>query len=249
MIIAEIGLNHLGSEKYLDEYLENLLKSSVDAVTLQIREKNFYVNSKYSEYQLSLDVYDSVCSRVKASGKKFGMALSDLSLASFFNERVDFYKILSKDLGDEQFIEQLINVVNKPFFVSTGLSSYEAIECFISEINPQVVKNLTLIHTRLSNKVEDTNLKAIQNMKLKFEMPIAFGNHCENPLVTYAALAYNPTAIFLYTKGDRVLNHPDEKHAISLSKIVDFSKNIKQVSKSIGNGHKEDLKNIIEGQK
>jgi len=249
MIIAEIGLNHLGSEKYLDEYLDYLLKSSVDAITLQIREKNFYTNSKYSEYQLSLDVYNDVCSKVKSSGKKFGMALSDLSLAPFFNEKVDFYKILSKDLGDQQFIEQLINIVDKPFFISTGLSSYDAIEYFISEVNSKMVKNVTLIHTRLSNKVEDTNLKAIQNMKSKFKMPIAFGNHCENPLVTYTALAYAPTAIFLYIKGDWTMNHPDERHAISLDEIIDFSKNIKQVLKSIGNGHKEDLKNIIEGQK
>ena len=249
MIIAEIGLNHLGSEEYLNLYLEDLLESSVDAITLQIREKNFYVDSKYSEYQLPLNVYDDVCSRVKASGKKFGMALSDLNLAPFFNERVDFYKILSKDLGDKQFIEQLINIVDKPFFVSTGLSSYNTIDCFISEVNPKALSNITLIHTRLSNKVEDTNLKAIQNMKSKFKMPIAFGNHCENPLVTYASLAYEPTAIFLYTKGDRTLNHPDEKHAIYLSEIVNFSENIKQVFKSIGSGHKEDLKNNIEGQK
>lgn len=41
MIIAEIGLNHLGSKEYLLDYLNCLLDSSVDGITLQIREKNF----------------------------------------------------------------------------------------------------------------------------------------------------------------------------------------------------------------
>ena len=50
MIIAEIGLNHLGSEEYLNEYLETLLKSSVDAVTLQVREPEFYKNTDFSEF-------------------------------------------------------------------------------------------------------------------------------------------------------------------------------------------------------
>ena len=248
MIIAEIGLNHLGSKKYLEEYLDNLIESSVDAITLQIREKSFYINSRYSKYQFNLNVYDEICSRVKQSGKKFGIALSDLSLVPFFDQRVDFYKILSKDLGDKEFIDKLINVTNKSIFVSTGLSSYDAIDKFISNIDPRVINNVTLIHTRLSNKVEDTNLKAIEKMKSRFKIPIAFGNHCENPVVTYAALAFEPTAVFIYTKGDKSTHHPDEKHAISLESVAQFSKNIKQVFKSIGDGCKENIQNTIEGQ-
>jgi sialic acid synthase SpsE len=86
-------------------------------------------------------------------------------------------------------------------------------------------------------------------MKSTFKIPIAFGNHCENPVVTYAALAFEPSAVFLYVKGDKTIHHPDENHAISLNVISTFSKNIQQVLTSIGTGVKKDTKNTIKEQK
>ena len=42
MLIAEIGLNHLGLKKNLSNYLLGLKKSNIKAVTIQIREEKFY---------------------------------------------------------------------------------------------------------------------------------------------------------------------------------------------------------------
>ena len=39
MIFAEIGLDHLGSKKYANYYLEKLLRSKVDCVSFQIKKK------------------------------------------------------------------------------------------------------------------------------------------------------------------------------------------------------------------
>ena len=39
MIFAEIGLNHLGSKKYANYYLEKLLSSKVDCISFQIKKK------------------------------------------------------------------------------------------------------------------------------------------------------------------------------------------------------------------
>ena len=46
MIIAEIGLNHLGDIEKLNKYLSRLKKNKIKAITIQIREKNFYVKQK-----------------------------------------------------------------------------------------------------------------------------------------------------------------------------------------------------------
>lgn len=249
MIIAEIGLNHLGNREYLFEYIDTLLGSPIDAITLQFREEEFYNNDQYSNLMISKSLYIEVIKKIKNGGKKFGIALSNLKHVSFFNDKVDFYKILSKDLGNHEFIDNFINLVDKPIYLSTGLSSYEKILSFIDKIKVSKKKNINLIHTRLSNRIEDTNLKAIQKMKSFFGLPIAFGNHCDNPIVTYAAVAFEPSAIFLYVKGDRSISHPDENHAISLNDIFNFSTNIKNITKSIGTGEKQEAKNIIRGQK
>ena len=42
MIIGEIGLNHLGKEEYASQYIDTMVKTSIDAVTFQIREKEYY---------------------------------------------------------------------------------------------------------------------------------------------------------------------------------------------------------------
>ncbi len=248
MIIAEIGVNHLGDKNYLLEYVNKLINSPVDAITLQIREQDFYKTERFSDFFLDLEVYPIVSKMISDSNKKFGIALSNLEYVSFFDEIVDFYKILSKDLGDYNFVDKLINVTDKPIFISTGLSSYDEIRSFIKKINISKEKNITLIHTRLSNKVEDTNLKAIEKMKSAFNCPIAFGNHCKNVNVTYAALAFNPSSIFLYTKGQKDVYHPDEEHAIPLNKISEFCKNLNQIKLAIGSGVKSRSKNTIRGQ-
>ncbi|QDP62155.1 MAG: putative NeuB family protein [Prokaryotic dsDNA virus sp.] len=248
MIVAEIGLNHMGCEKYLMDYVKHLIDSPVDAITLQIREEKFYKNTNFGDLTLEQSVYDKVHKIVSSNKKKFGIAISDLSYLSYFNDKVDFYKVLSKDLNNDEIMNKLINQVDKPIFVSTGLSSCDEINLFINKIKVDKKKNISLIHTRLSNRVEDTNLKAIEKMKKQFKLPVAFGNHCENPMVTYAALAFEPSAIFLYIKGNKTIQHPDNNHAILLKDIREYSTNIKQIVKSIGNGHKEITHNSIKGQ-
>ena len=60
MIIAEIGLNHLGNPNLADKYLDSLLNTEVDAITFQIRENDFYDNPPSPEmknYKLSRDYY------------------------------------------------------------------------------------------------------------------------------------------------------------------------------------------------
>ena len=51
MIIAEIGLNHLGREHLVESYIDKLIDTDVDAVTLQVREPEYY-NTKWNNYDL-----------------------------------------------------------------------------------------------------------------------------------------------------------------------------------------------------
>lgn len=50
MIIAEIGLNHLGSVKILKKYINEINNSKVDAITIQIISKNFFIKNNILKY-------------------------------------------------------------------------------------------------------------------------------------------------------------------------------------------------------
>ena len=74
MIICEVGLNHLGSEKYSLEYVTELCKTDCDAITYQIREKSFY-KGEFSDYTLSDSHYQEIIKICKKNNKLFGFPL------------------------------------------------------------------------------------------------------------------------------------------------------------------------------
>jgi len=244
MIIAEIGLNHLGDRKILEYFLHSLVNSAVDAVTLQIREEDFYNNSHWADFKLGDDLYRHASREVRTAGKKFGLAVSDKAKITQFKHDCDFFKILSKDLKRPDVLSAFKKTEVK-CFLSTGNASFDQIEEALSFLN----SDTTLIHTRLDNKVSSVNLLAINTMKQKFSEPIAFGNHCENLNVLYAATVFDPSDYFFYIKeGDVYEVPPDDKHAVGLADVNKICKNIVQLKQSIGTGIKAESRNIIEGQ-
>ena len=78
---------------------------------------------------------------------------------------------------------------------------------------------------------------------------IAYGNHCRNLNAIYAAIAFNPSDIFLYAKPDYDDIYPDNFHAVTVSKLNNLIKNIKEIEKTIGDGVKCKVTKGIRGQK
>ena len=245
MLICEIGLNHLGSTKWSDVMLHNILDSEIDAVTFQIRENKFYENG-FAFLKLEKDYYRNAAKKTKNKAKKFGVALSNLDYLSFFEELgTDFYKILSKDVTNLDFLQNFRQKTSKDIYLSTGTAS----EKDISKALEILGKETTLIHTQLTNDVDQVNLKAIFTMKSKFKTPVAFGNHCDNFNILYTCLGYEPSDIFFYVKGSDEFGYPDDKHSVPLNRINEVASNIKCLSASLGDGIKKEMKNTIEGQK
>ena len=245
MIIAEIGLNHLGKKDLLCTYVNELIKSDVDAITFQIREHSFYKNSKWSRFKIDDILYVDLAKKIKNSSKKIGVALSDLNKISLFESiNVDFYKILSKDLEDLNFLQTFSSNTNKKIYLSTGMSNYKNIDKALKYFD-----NCGLIHTRLSNNPSDVNLKAMEFMKKRYGQDISFGNHCENLNVIYAASVFLPSNYFVYVKlNNKHDKYPDCNHAVKLSEINFLKKNIKEIEAAVGGIEKKSSSNIIGGQ-
>ena len=244
MIIAEIGLNHLGREHLVESYIDKLIDTDVDAVTLQVREPEYY-NTKWNNYDLKLDknVYFYVKENLHSVGKKFGMAIADITYIQFFESiGVDFYKVIRNDITNFELIDKLKDV-GKEIIVSTGLSSDEDISKFVNYIGDN--KNFKLNHTQLSYDIKDCNLSAIENMRQKYGLDVSFGNHCNNPKVLYMSLCYQPSDILFYVKHVHNSHYPDSKHAIVINDVCEFVKNLKVLSTAVGTGIKQKMENKL----
>lgn len=250
LIIAEIGMNHMGDEEYANQYLEVLASAHADALTFQVRENAYYAKQKHGESPiLSDEYYRFAAKRTKELGMLFGIGLCELEKVPFFEEiGTDFYKILSKDISSQELVAAVL-ATKKPVYVSTGMSSEEEIGLFLERFGVSVSPNLSLIHTQLSYEDADTNLRAIGKLQERFGVPVAFGLHSTDVNVLYASLGFSPSALFFYVKGNRAIKHRDEEHAIPLSQCPAVISEIRRIETMMGDGVKRKMENRISGQK
>ena len=232
--VAEIGVNHLGSEELAISYCNMLANTGVGAVTLQIREDSFYDGSSSWKNGLSKECYCECSKIIKASGKLFGIATSDLSVAQRFADLApDFWKVLSWGIKDAPLIGFLVDTL-VPVYVSTGISDLNEIQAVATLFDNKV----KFIHTQLSAEVSDVNLAAIQAIRDATGCDVAFGLHCDNLDVINVAIPYEPDAIFFYVKEKENLEYPDGSYAILTANIDAIIHKAKALCAAVGDGVK-----------
>ncbi len=248
-IIAEVGLNHMGRPLYLlGSYLHKLclMANDLDAVTVQVREPAFYAQGA-TERSLELKdaVYEQLAKHLRMFSIGFGVALCDIGKLGFFESiGADFYKVLSKDMNDHELIKALVET-EKPVWVSTGLASQEEVH----ELSRRFcwAGNLALIHTQLSYKNEEANLRAIPALQ-RYGRPVAFGLHSTDADALLLSLAFSPAAAFVYVKDDAGTKHRDEDHAVRLEQFPALVGRIRKAEAMLGDGVKKGMSNTIPDQ-
>jgi len=243
MIIAEVGKNHLGKIKSAELYVDRLAETDIDGISFQVREKEYYFLPEKAQLKWDPENYAHLSGYVKKQNKKFGIALAEPSLVEFFETLdTDFYKVIRSDINNDELVSKLVNT-GKKMFVSTGTCSANEIDRFMRIYGSK--SNIVLNHTQLSNKVEDCNLSAIENMRVQYDCDVSYGTHCNNVNVLYMSLCYNPSDILFYVKACNKLKYPDDQHAITLENVDTVCKNLRLLSEAIGLGIKQKIENKI----
>lgn len=237
MIIAEIGLNHKGSEDTAFRMLKKLVKTDIDAITFQIPNQEFFEKIKEWGGALSKDFYKNAIEYTHKNNKKIGFAIMDKSLIQFLNEcGADFWKSLSISINDKKLLNEF-QKTEKILLVSTGISNEkEIIEA------TKNLKNIRLIYTQLSADVKDSNLRAIEGLCKVTKRDVAFGLHCTDINVLYLSIAFNPSDVFFYVKENNKENYPDNAHAIVIDEVDNIVKNIKLLKSALGSSTKKTMK-------
>lgn len=245
-LIAEIGQNHMGDEKYAIELLNSVIKNKyIDAVTFQIREENFYKN-KRKKLILRDSFYTKVRNITKKSKKEFGIALCDPRKIKFFEKlNIDFVKIINNDINNNYLLEKLFKSNISKIYFSTGLSDEKDIINLLKKLKYSK-KKYEIIHTTLSNDIKYANLNSIKYLKkIVKKIPVAFGLHSEFWEVLLLSLSFRPSSIFFYIKGNKYKIHGDEKHAIKTNNLNRVTSLIKLYPKILGKFDKKKPKKIL----
>jgi sialic acid synthase SpsE len=249
MIVCEVGLNHLGDVQMVSQYIEKACQSNLDAVTFQVREDQFYEGPRHHHLLLPDSVYAEAQRNLKQYGKKTGYAVAEICRVDALAELgADFFKILSWDITNELLIQRMLKTDVELIFVSTGMSNFAEIECFADIVKGQE-KRIRLIHTQLSMDIEQVNLRAIEAMRERFPFPIAYGHHCSNLSAMYLSLAFQPSDIFFYIKGEAIHNYPDDSFAVYIGELSEVSEALKLLPLALGRSDKSKMENEIESKR
>ncbi len=210
-----------------------LTGTAVHAITFQIRKHDFYQTADPARQRLPDSFYAQACKKVHGCNKEFGIAICEIDAIPFFNGiGVDFWKTLTWDFSNVA-LQRELQATGKPVYMSTGTSSMADIVAASREYD-----NVRFIHTQLSEKIEDANLKAIATMRETVHRPVAFGLHSHNHDILKLALAYEPEAQFFYVKEDDRPGLFDDKHAILLSRVGNLVDELAELLRSLGSGVK-----------
>jgi N-acetylneuraminate synthase len=232
-IIAEIGLNHNG-QLHLAKALVDIAKTAgVDAVKFQKRslkdlyreellehpekgEKGYqYILPFLKECELSDAEFWEVSKYCKEQGLTFLCTPWDRPSADFLMAlSVPAFKVASADLTNLDLLEYLADK-GKPLILSTGMSTEPEIEATYAFLKERGVP-FALLHCNSTYPApfRNINLKYIQTLQEKFDVPIGYSGHEKGISVSIVAAGLGASIIERHLTLDRTLRGPD--HASSL---------------------------------
>jgi len=247
--IAEIGLNHLGSERIAKKYLNKLINTNIDGISFQIkseifykkyklafkkknqsfsknfREKEFFVNAlknNIKKLTLSNNFYSYAIKKCKSNNKLIGFAVQDTKKINFLNsQKIDFYKILNEDIDNKKLIKMISKNKNALKIISVSNDSIYQVKKTIKQINQK--KKTIISITDFNKKLNIKYLRKIKTFKKKFNLKIGYGNHSEIKNLS-RVLKFKPELLLMYVKLDNKLKYPDSFHAISLNSLIKYLK-------------------------
>jgi N,N'-diacetyllegionaminate synthase len=220
----------MGDVDYAHEYVRKIINAKPDGVLFHIREREYY--EKKMSLKLPDSYYVETLKTLRNNNIKFGISIADSEKIGFCEKiDVDFYKVFGRDILEFDLLE-IIRETRKKVFVSTSMSNMNQIDKFIRFINNS--DQFTLIHTQLDNDINMVNLRAISMLKKKYQMNVAYGNHCNDPNVIYLSLAYEPSDLLFYVKGKKTNSHVDESHAFDIDYLSEIVQNLQNLPRAIG---------------
>jgi len=148
-----------------------------------------------------------------------------------------YFKIPSGEIINLPYLRK-VNSYGGKVILSTGMSTTDEIQ---DALNVLMNCEVSLLHctTEYPCPYEDVNLKAIQTMKEKFNLPVGYSDHTQGIEISVAAVAMGAEIIEKHFTIDQNMEGPDHKASLSPQELIDLVKSIRNVEKAIGDGVKK----------
>ena len=253
-VIAEIGINHNGDLNIAKQLIDVAVECGCDAVKFQKRTiSTVYTSDELDKYRES---FFGTTNRQLKEGLEFGEEeyaeiathAKDLAIdwfASCWDEHsVDFieqfeppcYKIASASLTDDSLLYHH-KQFGRPIILSTGMSTLEEIDHAVDLLGKE---DLILMHctSTYPSQTDELNLRVINSLKQRYEVPVGYSGHETGLVTTAAAVVMGACCVERHITLDRSLWGTDQSASIEPIGLKRLVRDIRTIEQASGDGNK-----------
>lgn len=267
-LIAEAGVNHNGDLGFAYHLIDTAAAAGADAVKFQTFRAEALVSpvAPKADYQkrltdpsesqlemlrrleLSHEDHQRLFEHAQTRGLLFLSTPFDEQSANFLQELgVAAFKIASGELIN---LPLLAHVAGKgrPMILSTGMSTLEEVEQAVATVRESGNPPLALLHcvSCYPAQPEEANLRAIQTLAERFEVPAGFSDHTEGIAASIAAVALGASIVEKHFTLDKNQEGPDHQASLDPVELVELVRSIRQTERALGHGRKEPMPRELE---
>lgn len=269
-IIAEAGVNHNGSIELAKQMVDKAKEAGADCIKFQtFISKNIVSKSaNKAEYQkqqtsstesqlemlkkleLSFDDFRELKNYCDLKGIEFLSTAFDFDSIDFLNTLgVKIWKIPSGEITNLPYLVKTAKT-QKPIILSTGMSTIEEIEDAISILRHNGCGDIVLLHctTEYPAPYVDVNLRAMDDLRKRFNLPVGYSDHTKGIEISVAAVALGATVLEKHFTLDRNMEGPDHKASLEPDELRNMVEAIRNVELALGDGKKRPSESEIKNK-
>ena len=257
-LIAEIGINHNGSEELAKLMIKAAHDAGFDAIKLQKRNvgmcytKAFLDSPRESPWgdtqraqkeglEFSFRQYQEIDRYCKELGLAWSASAWDLDSQEFIHGfNVPFNTVASPMLGNKPLLRK-IAVERKRTFISTGMSHLKEIDEVV-ELFRNADCPFELMHCNSTYPMpeDQANLNCIPMLRERYGCEVGYSGH-ESCLtkVCVAAVTLGATSIERHITLDRAMYGSDQAASIETHHLRDFVETVRAIPAILGTGIKD----------
>jgi len=247
-IVAEIGINHLGSEEYAIRLVDEAIACGADAVKFQIyRTEEFYhpdapARDIFARYELSFAAFERIKRYCDNRGIVFFATPLDFSsLRWMMDHRIPLIKVASADITFEPFLREIGRYVRQTgayAILSTGFVGMQEITRAV-RFFPREKLALLYCVSRYPSEAGDMDLSFLSTLTDRFHTTVGFSDHSLQTVFSVAAVALGARIIERHFTDNPSLQEADHPVSLGPEMFRRLVEEIRQLEVAIGSGQKK----------
>ncbi|MEQ1898879.1 MAG: N-acetylneuraminate synthase family protein [Vicinamibacterales bacterium] len=254
--MAEIGINHNGSIETAKRLIDSAVRAGCDAVKFQKRTPELCVPDSqrdklretpwgyltYLDYryrvELDADAYGEINHYCREKNIAWFASCWDVPSVEFIEQfGPPCYKISSATLTDPDVL-RVVRRTGRPIVLSTGMSTMAQIEAAVDLLGRE---GLILTHCTSTYPCQpsELNLRMIDTLRRRFDVPVGYSGHEVGLMTTVAAATMGACIIERHITLDRAMWGSDQAASVEPGGLERLVRYIRVVESAMGSGVKE----------